>query len=401
MKNYIHRLAFVALLAPFVFLSSCSDENEAPKNVVLVEATPFLTRSASELKTFLSASGLHFDMSALKYDVELFRVKYKTTYKDTEIIASGMVILPKTTDAVGMVSFQHGTIMDYDDAPSALPLNDQEHILYAALGSAGFIGVVPDYVGFGESKNILHPYYVEEVTASAVIDNLKAAREWAAEKGINFNKKLFLAGYSQGGYATMAAHKAIETNGLPGFNLTASFPASGGYDIKGMQEYFFAQQTYDQPHYLAYVAMSYQSYYNWTGVLADFFKEPYASRIPALFNGTKSASEINGQLTETIADLINTDLVQHIDTDARYEYLVDAFHENSLLDWTPTIKMYMYHGDADTTVPYANSVHTYNVFLDNGASTNVVTFTNLPGATHGSGIFPYLEHLIPTVLDLN
>ena len=118
-----------------------------------------------------------------------------------------------------------------------------------------------------------------------MIDNLRAARELAREKGLKFNKRLFLAGYSQGGYATMAAHKSLEMDNAQGFDLIASFPASGGYDVKGVQEYFFSQQTYDQPHYLGYVAMSYKSYYGWTSVFNDFFKEPYATRIPTLFNG--------------------------------------------------------------------------------------------------------------------
>lgn len=399
MQIYFKRFAVAGTLVSFLVLSSCSEE-ETPKAPVLLEATFFQPRTANELQTYINASVLDFDVSVLKYDVEIFKIKYKTQYKGEEIIASGFVILPKTTDQVGMLSFQHGTITAHKDAPTALALNDTELILYACLGSSGFIGVVPDYIGFGESKNILHPYYIEETTASSVIDNLKAAGEWAAKKGVNFNQKLFLAGYSQGGYATMATHKAIETEGLEGFNLQASFPASGGYHVKEMQEYFFDQQTYNQPHYLAYVAMSYQSYYSWTGILNDFFSEPYASRIPTLFNGILDSDEINDQLTDNISELIDLDLLENIETDPKYDYLVDAFNENSLLDWTPEIKMYMYHGDADKTVPYENSVSTYNHFIANGASSEIVTFTTLPGADHGSGIFPYIENLIPAIMDL-
>ena len=90
--------------------------------------------------------------------------------------------------------------------------------------------------------------------AFAVIDLLKAAAELSQQQGITFNGELFLAGYSEGGYATMASHKAIEENGLDGFTLIASFPAAGAYDIKGVQETIFEQTTYDEPHYLAYIA---------------------------------------------------------------------------------------------------------------------------------------------------
>ena len=59
----------------------------------------------------------------------------------------------------------------------------------------------------------------------------------------------------------------------------------------------------------------------------------------------------------------------------------------------PQIPIFMYHGDADITVPYQNSVDVYNQFIANGASTDVVTFTTLEGGTHGTGVVPYLEHL--------
>jgi pimeloyl-ACP methyl ester carboxylesterase len=399
MKILKHIYSKFTIITLVVVFFSCSD-HDTQKKETLVEATSLLTRTAGELKTFISASSIDLDPSLLEYDVEIFKVKYKTTYKGEEIIASGLVVLPTTKDPVGMVSFQHGTIVAQEDAPTALPINSTELILYAALSSSGFIGVYPDFIGFGESKQIFHPYYVEEPTADAVIDNLKAARDWAGKKGVSFDKKLFLAGYSQGGYATMAAHKSIETNGLSDFNLIASFPASGGYDIKGMQDYFFHQSNYDQPHYIAYVAMSYQSYYGWPSVISDFFKEPYASSIPTLFNGTKTPSEINAQLTNNIPDLIKSDLLQNIDTDAKYDYLVKAFEENSLLDWTPKTKMYMYHGDADTTVPYENSVNTYNKFITNGASAETIEFITLQGADHGTGIVPYIEDIIPKMFDL-
>jgi pimeloyl-ACP methyl ester carboxylesterase len=400
MKTLLNPRNLLFLFLCLLIISSCSEDDATPKNVVLVESTRILSRSANELKTFLNVSPVNIDANELKYDVDIYKVTYTTSYKGAAITASGLVILPKTTDKVGMLSFQHGTIVAQNEAPSALALANTQLILYAALGSTGFIGVVPDFIGFGESKNIFHPYYVEEATATAVIDNLKAAQELGREHGVNFNKKLFLAGYSQGGYATMAAHKAIETDGLEGFELIASFPASGGYDVKGMQEYLFDQQTYDQPHYIAYVALSYQSFYDWTGILTEFFKEPYASRLPTLFNGINTTSNINDQLTVKIPDLVQTDLIQNINTAAKYQYLVEAFNENSLVDWTPETKMYMYHGDEDTTVPYQNSVETYNHFINNGASTNVVTFTTLPGADHGSGIFPYVESFMKIALTL-
>jgi len=392
----VQTLSFVVL---FQFLTGCKKDDVAPvkpQNEFLVGSEKVVAFTSAELRTSFTGISLS---SQLVDDVVVYKITYKTKYKNQDITASGLVGLPKTTDAVPMVSFQHGTIASHSEAPTALTSTDVELTLYAGLASLGFIAVAPDLIGFGSSSALLHPYYVEEATASAVIDMIKAAKELAADQNVNFNSKLFLAGYSQGGYATMAAHKAIEQNGLTGFNLIASFPASGGYDVKAMQEYFFNLTTYDEPFYIAYVAIAYKTYYDtWTKPLSDFFNEPYASRIPGLFDGSKTGSQINMELTTSIPAFVTADLKANIDTDARYQYIVDAFKENSLTDWKPAIKMFMYHGDADVTVPYNNSVMTYQKLIANGASPSVLTLTALPGANHGTGVLPYIEDFIPKMM---
>lgn len=398
MKRLFQRTALVTLVLGFI-VSACSDDKIVLEKR-LVSADNFLDREASDLKTFISAGGIDIDVSALKFGVDIYEITYTTTYKESDITASAIVTLPKTTDPVGMVSFQHGTIAAHSQAPTALAPSSSELILYSALASPGLISVIPDLIGFGASKSLMHPYYVEEATASAVIDALKAARELADNHGVNFNGKLFLAGYSQGGYATMATHKYLEQNEVSGFELLASFPAAGGYDVKAMQEYFFDLEDYDQPFYLAFVAQAYRTHYNWSQPLTDFFYEPYATRIPTLFDGTKSGGQINDQLTYVIGELITSDIRANIDTNAKYQYLVDAFNENGLVDWAPKTRMFLYHGDADVTVPYQNSVATYEKLLANGSSSNVVSLTTLPGATHYTGVLPYVELFFPKMLEL-
>ena len=380
------------------FVSACNNDETTLPTRVLVSAENVLNRSASEVRGLLGRADLSIDLSTLKYNIDVYKITYKTTYNGNEITASALVSLPLKAPAAPIVSFQHGTIAGYAQAPTALDLYDNESVLYQALGAPGFISVAPDLLGFGSSKSVLHPYYVEDLTASAVRDAVRAARDLASDKGIAFSGKLFLAGYSQGGYATMATHKSIEAESLEGIDLVASYPSSGGYDIKAMQEYFWGLETYEQPFYLAFVAQAYKTTFGWSQPLTDMFNEPYASRIPGLVNGLKTNGEINNELTYSISDLITADIHTKIDTDAKYKYLVDAFKDNSLVDWTPTIPMHMYHGDADVTVPYANSQLTYNKLIANGASTSVVTFTALPGATHYTGIFPYIEKILPDIL---
>ena len=365
----------------------------------LVSSEFVYSTTAQQLKFLIQLSGMDVDANEFLYDIEIYKVVYNTSYDGSTITASGLIAIPKTTEQVGMLSFHHGTITNREDAPSNFSSSDYNSISYAAMASVGFIGVIPDYLGFGSSSSILHPYYVEDLTASSIVDMLKAAAEFAQQKNLQFNGKLFLAGYSEGGYATMAAHKAIESDGLDGFNLIASFPGAGAYDLSGMQEHIFSLQDYDDPHYLAYMARAYQIEYDEDDLLTDFFKEPYASRIPGLFDGQKGADAINAQLTSKVSDLIQEDMLNNINTNPQYDYLENAFVENSLTDWSPKIQMFMYHGLSDATVPYQNSVDTYNKLLANGTSTGVLTLTPLEG-THSTAIDPYIAAIIEKLLTL-
>ena len=390
--------AYIGVVFAFLVFASCSDDSSDSTPKAYSKAEFLDNLSASELKLLVANSGYDVPVEEFQYNVNVYKVVYPTTYKDETVEASGLVILPETSNAVGMVSFQHGTISLHADAPSEVPIGHYSRYLYGGLSSPGFIAVVPDYLGFGESDELMHPYYVEELSATAVIDLLKAAKALAKDKGVNFNGDLSLAGYSEGGYVTMATHKWIEENGLEGFNLLASYPAAGGFDVKGMQEYLFAQTTYGQPFYIAYVAESYRTTYDWSEPLSDFFEEPYATTIPSLFDGSKSGSQINDELTTDIPALLSDDLVANLETDDQYAYIHDAFTENSLTDWTPTIEMHIYHGNADDTVPYENSVSTYNQLITNGASETTVQLHILDGADHAGGIQPYLEEIIPRLL---
>ena len=403
--KYLERLNLVglqvrSLLVVWLLLfvsSSCDDsspEPTPPTNEKLVDATLLYTASASQLKFLAQFAGFDLDVDEIKYDADVYKVTYNTTFKDDDIVASGLVVLPRTDIEVGMISFHHGTITAHADAPSNTTETDQEALLYAASSSSGFITVIPDYIGFGSSSSIFHPYYVEEHTASAVMDMLIAAKELSVEEDVNFNKKLFLAGYSEGGYVTMATHKGIEEQGLEDFELIASFPAAGAYDVAGMENFLLTQDTYDDPSYIAYIIRAYQLTYDFPDVLTDFFKQPYADRIPDLFDGAKGTSEINSQLTTILADLLTEELYQGLNSDPEYAYIKDAFIENSLTDWTPTAKMFMYHGQSDVTVPYQNSVDTYEQLIANGASTSNLTFIPLTG-NHSSAIQPYVMDFVP------
>ncbi len=380
------------------FIWSCGDDESNPKvelaETRLIGSDLQLTRLAGDVQGLFNASGLDLPIEQVEYDVQIWEVQYETTYGDETVTASGMVFIPETDEELPFISYQHGTITDDASAPTNVPSNNGERLLLTGLAGTGYIIVAPDYVGFGSSADKVHPYYVEQPQRDAVLDLLVAAAELALENDIKISNHLYLVGYSEGGYATMAAHKGIEEQGIDFFDLQASFPSSGAYYLKGMRDYFFSLSTYSQPFFLAYVAESYRNYYSWDDdALGLIFQEPFATDIPFLFDGSLDGGEINSQLTTSIPDLMTSEVLENPD-DPVFDLYNVRFDENSLTDWIPTIPLYMYHGDADITVPFENSVDVFDNFIEDGASTDIVTFTPLEGGTHFTGALPWLENII-------
>lgn len=398
-RKRLSRYSAYLILFFIPFIWSCGEEeNEpAPKFNVLHEKTQLFERTLAENQRLVEFSGLTSLQEYLEYDIRVFEITYKTDYLGTEIIASGLVAFPITEEPMPMLSFQHGTIVKHSDAPT------EDKVTYhyvASVASAGYIFLLPDFIGFGSSSQILHPYYHADLTAGAVTDMMLAVKELAEVEGFKFNGKAFLAGYSEGGFATMATHRAIETEGLDGVEVVASAPASGAYDVKGMQEFFFSNATYSNPFYIAYVALAYESTYGWNQPLSDFFNEPYATNIPDYFDGSISGDSIDKLLTHEIAALLNPDFYMNLDTDPTYSKMVAALEENSVTDWVPQSKVYMYHGSADKTVPYQNSLDTYHKMIQAGASPDNVKLFRLEGADHGTGFLSYLKHVVPLFEEL-
>ncbi|MGK7390007.1 MAG: alpha/beta hydrolase family protein [Candidatus Cyclobacteriaceae bacterium M2_1C_046] len=381
MRNYFY---FIAL--SFIALFSCSGDELLIEEPALVEYSNILNYGTNEAKMAFSAIDMDTVHPDVQHKFKVYEVTYKTSYNENVINATALVAVPTTTASIPLLSFQHGTIVAHDEAPSKNLFNQ---LPLFSLASTGYVVVIPDYIGFGASEDYFHPYYVAEAMGESIYDAIKATTEMLVELGVNFNGDVFLTGYSEGGFATMATHKYMEENTtLP---VKVSAPASGGYDVKGMQEWYFGLESYDQPFYMAFVALAYKNYYGWDQDLGLFFQEPYASKLEGLFDGTNSGSQINQELTDVVADFLQPDAIQNFDTSADFADMANALKDNSLTNWTPVAPVIMYHGTADVTVPYQNSVDSYEALIALPGNADKFEFVPIEGGTHYTGALPYIK----------
>lgn len=399
MRAFIKYLQ-LSIVAAYL-LAGCSKSVEVVEPVpgidLFVSATSLGTYPKATIQAFAIAAGLTSYTSQVKYDVEFFRFVYKTSFKGNQIQASGLLGIPKNMPTTpSILSAQHGTMFKAEEAPSNFPSTFTGFELFAA---GGYVTLIPDFIGYGVSKNIPHPYYDQQYSGLAVIDMIKAVKYYLLNEKIASSNRLFLVGYSEGGYVTMAAQKEIETNTAHQLAVTAAAAGAGGYDLTGMLSAIANTPNYSAPSYLSLLINAYNKTYDWNRPNTDFFKQPYADKIPSLLNGTKSRGEIDVQLNTSPTALFNPVFYANLVSASGEVALKQKLTANSFLEWTPKGALRLFHGTADEAVYYQTSVTTFNKFKANGA-TNVEFFT-IQNGTHESSIQPMLENVLPWIQSLD
>lgn len=297
-----------------------------------------------------------------RYSVSSYRLNYVTTDKNgAKVTASGLVSVPvKAAGARSPVlSYQHASTFRNNQAPS-IKVEAVEPPL--VLASLGYIVVAPDYVGFGASYGVEHPYLTSSPSSRAVIDMLSAAQTWRRQAGVADNGQLFLAGYSEGGYATMAAHRAIhQQGGELKTQLQAAVPGAGPYDV---------QETLDEQ--------------------LDRVRKLFPPL--ALLIDPDHLSDASESVRNEVRRLLLRQMVPE-DGDVRYQTLfMDRFladdkagiaAEHSVhLGWAPSVPVYLFHGRGDLTVPYSAAESARDTLRAAGAPDVTLTDCTTPDFGH-------------------
>ncbi|QBG86336.1 alpha/beta hydrolase [Xanthomonas oryzae] len=312
-------------------------------------------------------------------DVRVVELTYSTVGVNGEpATASAALLVPSGKRCQGpypLLAWGHATETRRDAEQAKIISNDRtDNPLVTEFASNGYVVVSTDYIGLGKSNYTFHPYLHAATEASAIVDSLRASRNFLRQENIPLSGRVMLSGNSQGAHAAMAAQREIETRLTHEFNLVASAPISGPYALsQSFLDSWSGRNAVGESTFgvmlASYAIVGMQRAYKNIYVAPDqVFQPPWAAKIESNFPG-KSDS------TELVASLPSVDQVTHYFQPWFYKDFVNnpnnAFRRdlvrNDLLDWIPRTPTLLCGSNNDATVPLKNAQTAIASFRQHGS----------------------------------
>ncbi len=401
-------------IASSLLLAGCNDDDNER---VVSDTTTVKTIGSFTATQVNTQFGLNTTATpTAKCDIKIEKVSYRTVGAAGERTnATAALMLPSgdSADCQGdrpVLLYAHGTTTDkgYDFAQvgnNKNPAVGEANLIAANFAAQGYIVVAPNYAGYDTSKLDYHPYLVAQQQSTDMVDALDSARSIIERKKrtndanyskINDSGKLFIAGYSQGGYVTMATARLLESQKKP---VTAIAPSSGPYALAAFgDEIFMGNVNIGASRFAPLLGIGLQEKYgNIYNKKSDIFLDKYADaqlpsdvafgelvkagKLPnnALFQKNSSDPRLAGlspgKLFSILGGYDETDYL--IKTDFRAAYVADtqknpdgltlangnnlpaanpqnnlrkALKDNDLRGYVPTMPTFICGGNQDPTV---------------------------------------------------
>jgi hypothetical protein len=374
--------------------------------------------------------------------VNVYHFDYQTvggTGESTQASAALMVPTGAGGSCQGtrpIVMYAHGTNTTKTFNMAALAGNSEALLMAAVFASQGYIVVAPNYAGYDTSTLAYHPYLNADQQSKDMIDALAAARSAFKTANTSDNGKLFITGYSQGGFVAMATQKAMQAAGT---TVTAAAPMSGPYALAAFADALFEGEVNTSgPLNFNMLVTSYQhSYSNVYMAPTDVYASQYANTADELLPSTSGISTVysQGQLPQNalfsntppspayaamtpattpanlaavfamgfganglVANSYRLTLLQDATTNpdggfptvttgvpaaAPTTGLRQDLKTNDLRNWTPTAPTLLCAGDSDPTVFYLNTQLIQGYWAKNAPSAPVTVLDLDTGVTSG------------------
>jgi len=175
-----------------------------------------------------------------------YKITYYSEYSEGDAREEcALLLIPYSNNISGefpLVEISHATMIGSERGTTTNNSNYSEWWAAWFLASTGVAVLLPETPGFGSTqKEVFHPYMNKEALGVSSRDALNAAVQFfnvANDEGfydnsLRFNGKVALAGYSEGGFTTLALMEELQKDPVEGIDLKLILPMASPADVSG------------------------------------------------------------------------------------------------------------------------------------------------------------------------
>ena len=336
----------------------------------------------------------HFsDESVYRTMVKMYRytnkhyVTFPVAYWSTDpqgdsLLVSGRVYLPKQRYLNGIMIGCHYTITSDIEAPSNMLSME------SLFAMKGYAVIMPDYVGYGLSRDKVHPYLHWRSAAKTAVDLLNCMPELLEYYGYSYPIDVVVTGYSQGGAVALGVTRMLEE--LDSMWIVRKLYAGAGpYDPAGTYLYSMERNEMGIPAAIPLIVMGLSDAYDLEFELEDFFLEPLLSNYEEwVLSKEYTAGDINYLMGSTVMTELMTEEALDMDSplaDMLYEVLL----WNSNVGYDLRSPAYFLHSIDDEVVPILNTINLQEQMPDESGKT--YDYGNY--GTHMEASVPFMKYI--------
>ncbi|MEZ2578051.1 alpha/beta hydrolase [Buttiauxella ferragutiae] len=313
--------------------------------------------------------------------VNLYRVTYSSVIPEMgnkPTLASGLLAIPEgQSTSFSMISYQHGTVYGRQEVPSFPDNSPETQLMIAQFAGQGYVLIGADYFGLGTSTEP-EGYMVKASHQQATYDMLLASREILKQKNISTNK-LFLAGWSQGGFVSMSFLQKLE---IVGEHVNGTATASAPLDLNTLVS---GALYHPQPNAASWLnsifilsAFSFENYYTTPGLARSVIAEPYYSMSKAAYE----RKDYKGVIPTDLHVLLRADMFDPLSF--KRSVFGNLLSKTEAYKWLFHSPVRNYYGEQDEAVPVVDARIAEKYAEQNGNSWVIAIST---GPTDHRGTF--------------
>lgn len=274
---------------------------------------------------------------------------------------SGRIVVPTDHKVSRVMVVSHFTIGADSEAPS------NEVPLEAVFAARGIAVIEPDYIGYGITRHLIHPYLCSEITSKNVVDMYDAAMNFLLVIGCKpENDDIFVYGFSQGGAVALGVAQYLEEK-RPDVKIRLLMCGSGPYDICATYDKLIENDLTDYPCAIPMIIQGLDNGYHLDLDYSKFFQKgiqekmfgsgPYCSPSSDSWINSKNytMAEITSLIGSKKVSSIMSEEAMNKATDNMtelYRAMVDNSVSNGIV--VHSCPVYFFHSMDDNVVPYEN-----------------------------------------------